>query len=373
MHTAVMRRALRRATAQIRYVRPVSPGAATSLVRAVYAQVERDFGMLAPPVALHSAAPGPLAASWAMLRESLVVPGLAGRAAKETVAAAVSLGNACPYCVAVHGAVLGGLDHRDDAEAIGGDRLDSMADSSLRDLAAWARSSGLREPTQRGDLPFPGEQLPEIAGVVVTFQYLNRMVTVFCEDSPLPGVLPAPVAGGMLRVLGKFLRSTALGALEPGASLGLLPGAGLGGRPPIPPRDAPSPGDLGWAAGNQVIADAFGRATAAIEVAGAHAASQQVRDLVTSELAAWSGQPAGLGRSWADDALSRLSQADQPAGRLALLITFAPHQVMAADIEDYRADLRSDEDVIGLAAWASLAAARRVGSWLAPARGDLRR
>ena len=40
MSNPVMRRALRRATAQIRYVRPVSPGAATSLVRAVYAQVK---------------------------------------------------------------------------------------------------------------------------------------------------------------------------------------------------------------------------------------------------------------------------------------------------------------------------------------------
>lgn len=370
-----MRRALRRATAQIRHVRPVPPGAADGPVRAVYAQVERDFGMLAPPVVLHSAAAGPLAASWAMLRESLLVQGLAGRAAKEAVAAAVSLGNACPYCVAVHGAVLGGLDHREDADAIGGDRLDSMTDPALRDLAAWARSSGLREPTQDRDLPFPAEQLPEIGGVVVTFQYLNRMVTVFCEDSPLPAVLPAPVAGGMLRVLGRFLRPTARSALEPGASLGLFPEA-TGSGP-----TAPSPGDLGWAAGDQVIADAFARAVAAIDEAGARAAGQQVRDLVSAELADWSGQPAGLSRSWADDALSRLSQADRPAGRLALFTAFAPHQVTAADIEDYRGsapgpaprgDRNSDEDVIGLTAWASLAAARRVGSWLTPTREDQR-
>ncbi len=363
MSNPVMRRALRRATAQIRYVRPVPPGAATGLVRAVYAQMERDFGMLAPPVALHSAAAGPLAASWAMLRESLLVQGQAGRAAKEAVAEAVSIGNACPYCVAVHGAVLGGLDHRDDAEAIGADRLDSVTDPALRDLAAWARSSGLREPTQRSELPFPADRLPEIGGVVVTFQYLNRMVTVFCEDSPLPGVLPAPVAGRMLKVLGKFLRPNALGALDPGAATGLLAEAGGSG----PSEPGGSPGDLGWAAGNQVISDAFARAAAAIDAAGAGAASQQARDLVTAELAGWSGQPAGLSRSWVDDALSGLSEADRPAGRLAMLIAFAPHQVLAADIEDYRRDGRSDSDVIGLASWASLTAARRVGSWLAPA------
>jgi AhpD family alkylhydroperoxidase len=353
MTNALMRRALRRSTAQIRHVRPVPPGAATGPVAAVYAQVERDFGMLAPPVVLHSAAPGPLAASWVMLRETLLVRGAADRAAKEAVAAAVSAGNACPYCVAVHGAVLRGLGHRGEAEAIGADRAAALADPAWRDLAGWARSSGRREAVLGRDLPFPAEQLPELAGVVVTFQYLNRMVTVFCEDSPLPAALPAPLAGGMMRVLGSFLRPAARGAPEPGAALCLLP-------------EAPAPGDLGWAAGRPVIADAFARAFAAIEEAGARATDGRVRAVVTNELADWSGQPAGLGRSWVDDALSGLPGADRPAGRLALLTALAPHQVGERDIEEFRRDQRTSEDLIGLTAWASLAAARRVGSWLAP-------
>ncbi len=291
-----------------------------------------------------------------MLRETLLATGVADRAAKEVVAAGVSLGNACPYCVDVHSAVLRGLAHGAEADAIGGDRVEAMADPALRDLAAWARSSGLRESVLRRDPPFPVEQLPELAGVAVTFQYLNRMVTVFCEDSPLPAILPAPLAGGMMRVLGRFLRSTASGAIEPGAALGLLP-------------EAPMPDDLGWAAGRQVIADSFARAIAVIEAAGARAVDDRVRDLVISELAGWSGQAAGLGRSWVDDALQGLARADRPAGRLALLIAFAPHQVGPPDIDEFRRGQRSDEDLISLAAWASLAAARRVGSWLAPAIG----
>lgn len=353
MKRVLMRRALRRSTMQIRHVRPVPPGAAAGQVAAVYAQVERDFGMLAPPVVLHSPAAGPLAASWVMLRETLLARGAADRAAKEMVAAGVSLGNACPYCVDVHSAVLRGLAHGAEADAIGGDRVDAMVDPALRDLAGWARASGRRESILRRDPPFPIKQLPEFAGVTVTFQYLNRMVTVFCEDSPLPAILPAQVSGGMMRVLGRFLRSTALGALEPGAALGLLP-------------DAPMPSDLGWAAGRPVIADAFARAIAVIEAAGASVVEYRVRELVTSELADWSGQAAGLGRSWVDAALSRLASADRPAGRLALLIAFAPHQVGPSDIEEFRRGQRSDEDLISLAAWASLAAARRIGSWLAP-------
>lgn len=353
MNRALMQRALRKSTGQIRHVRPVPPGAAAGPVAAVYAQVERDFGMLAPPVVLHSPAAGPLAACWVMLRETLLAAGTADRAAKEVVAAGVSLGNACPYCVDVHSAVLRGLAHGVEADALGDDRVDAMADPAMRDLAAWARSSGLRESALHGDPPFPAEQFPELAGVALTFQYLNRMVTVFCEDSPLPAILPGTVADGMMRVLGRFLRSTARSAPEPGDSLGLLP-------------EVPVPADLGWAAGRPVIADAFARAGAAIEAAGASAVDDRVRDLVTSELAGWSGQPAGLGRSWVYEALSRLASADRPAGRLALLIAFAPHQVGPQDIAEFRRDQRSDEDLISLAAWASLAAARRVGSWLVP-------
>ena len=47
------------------------------------------------------------------------------------------------------------------------------------------------------------------------------------------------------------------------------------------------------------------------------------------------------------------------------------HQVVQRDIDDFRRDQRSDEELIGLAAWASLAAARRVGSWLVPPSGHV--
>jgi len=100
--------ARRPALAQIRYVAPVRPGAAPGPVAEVYAQMERDFGMLAPPVALHAAAPDILAAIWLMLRESTLVPGALDRAAKEAIATAVSAANACPYCVEVHGTTLAG-------------------------------------------------------------------------------------------------------------------------------------------------------------------------------------------------------------------------------------------------------------------------
>ena len=362
MSATLAQRALRKSLGQIRYVAPVPPSAAEGLVAEVYAQVEHDFGMLAPPIALHSPAAGPLAASWLMLRETLAVQGLASRAAKETVAAAVSLGNTCPYCVTVHNAVLGALDHRRDATALADDHVESMGDPALRDIARWARSSGQQAAAASGALPFPADQLPELAGVAMTFQYLNRMVTVFLAESPLPSAVPAPVAGGMMRMLGRLMRPAALSGAQAGASLALLPAAAQ-------PEGAP-PADLRWSARSPSIADAFARAIAAIETAGALAVPEPARELVRGELARWDGQPRGLSRSWADDMIAGLPAAARPAGRLALLTAFAPHQVVQADIDEFRDGQAGDEQLVALSSWASLAAARRLAAWLSEAAGS---
>lgn len=352
-----MRRALRRSVTQIRYVSIVPPGKAGGVVADVYAQMERDFGMLAPPVVLHSPAEGPLAACWVMLRESLLAQGASDRAPKETVAAAVSLGNDCPYCVAVHGAVLAGLDHKPEAAVIAGDRLGAITDPALRDLAIWARSTGRRTAGPPPALPYSAEQMAELAAVAVTFHYLNRMVTVFCEQTPLPGAVPAGLAGGLMSVLGRFLGHMARTAPQPGASLDLLPEPW--------PAGEPAAGELRWAAASGSITKAFARAGAVIEAAAGPAVTGPVRELVRGELAGWDGRPRGPGRSWADDAVSGLPVADRIAGRLALLTAFAPHQISQKDIGEFRGGRFTDRELIELTAWASLAAARQAGNWLA--------
>ncbi|GAA3071315.1 carboxymuconolactone decarboxylase family protein [Streptosporangium carneum] len=340
MAGALVRRALRRSLDQVRHVSPVRPAAARGLVADVYARSEREFGMLAPPVALHSPAPEVLAACWMMLRETLLAEGRAGRAVKEAVATGVSLGNTCPYCVGVHSATLQGL--------VGGG---GAGDGEVEPVTAWARASGVRREAALHGRPFPQEQAAELVGVAVTFQYLNRMVNVFLDDTPLPPRVPAAAHGGLMRVLGWFMRLTAREVREPGASLDLLPAA-------------PLPGDLSWAAGAPNIAGAFARTAEAVEEAGRRSVPEAVRDLVTARLAGWDGGPAGLGRAWADDAVSGLPVAQRPAGRLALLTAIASHQVGGSVVDDFRAGGPDDGALIELTAWASLAAARRIGGWM---------
>jgi AhpD family alkylhydroperoxidase len=306
---------------QVRHVTPVRPSAAGDLVGQVYAQVVRDFGLLAPPVVLHSPSPEPLAACWLMLREILIVPGRAGRAAKEAVAAAVSLENTCPFCVTIHTSILTGLTGTADATALAG------------------------QPA------CPPDQAPELIGTILLLHYLNRMVNVFLGEVPLPPGVPHVALRPVMGVISGLVRAAGKRPLPSGASLDMLPEAAL-------------PADMSWASANPVIADALARASAAIESAGSRSVPESVREVVLAELAHWDGEPRGPSRAWAESAISGIPAEHQGAGRLALLMALASYQVDQSAIDAFRRGRPDDASLVELASWASLAAARRAASWI---------
>jgi hypothetical protein len=100
-----------------------------------------------------------------------------------------------------------------------------------------------------------------------------------------------------------------------------------------------------------------------------------VRDLVLAELENWRGERRGPSRAWAESAVSGLPAADRAAGRLALLTAFGSAQVDRSVVRMFRASRPGDATLVELTAWASLAAARRVGTWIprGPAEADLDR
>ncbi len=263
----------------------------------------------------------------------------ATREAKEAVAAAVSLSNRCPYCVEVHGATLIGLVRSPDAVAIAEGRVDSVSDPALRALARWASGDG-------SPAPFGPELAPAFVGVAVTFHYLNRMVNLFLQDSLLPPSVPKSARRRINRVAARIMAALARDARPPGHSIRLLP-------------DAPLPPDMAWAKGTSDIADAFARASAAIDRAGERSVPPDVRALVQS----WDGSGPGIStHEWLDGATAGLSKADRSAGRLALLIAFASHQVSPSLIEEFRLQRPGDDTLIEFAAWVSLTAARQIGA-----------
>ena len=331
MIPTLVRLAVRRSLNDTRYIQVVKPRHARGLVREVYRQVERDFSMIAPPTALHSAAPDLLAGSWMILRETLVAQGVAARASKEAVATGVSVANSCPYCEDVHGMTLAAID----------------ADSQ-DELTAWAQSSATSAGS--GTPPFAPEAAPELIGTAVAFHYYNRVVNVFLRESPFPSHVPESAKPKARKVLGGVLRPSGQPA-KPGDSNDLLPAA-------------PLTDDLTWAVGNEVIADAFARAYAVADAAGSRSVPESVRSLVQTRLSTWDGSAPGLSRSWAKQAVADLPEADQPAGHLALVIALASYQVDEGLINAYRETTPGDVPLLELASWASMAAARRVSTWL---------
>lgn len=316
-----LRRALRRGQRQIRHVTPVAPRAASGLVAEVYAQVERDFGMLAPPVTLHSPVPPVMAASWLLLRETLIADGDVDRGAKEAVAAAVSEANACPYCVEVH--------------------------STTRDVLAPRHGTGDGDehwvPGDGVPPQGPPDAIAEYLGVALTFEYLNRMANVFLPDSPLPPEVPARLRSRAQRVLGWVVApGTSVAA---GAALPLLP-------------EADPPADADWVAGSGRIAAAVGAACAAIETAAAGAVPEPVMDLVRVLLADENASGAVLHPAAVDDLLRELRPDQRATARIAILTALASYRVDDAVIATYRSAGGTDASLIGLTAWASMTAAR---------------
>ncbi|MEV0391686.1 carboxymuconolactone decarboxylase family protein [Polymorphospora rubra] len=343
---------------QIRHVAPVRRGAARGLVAEVYRQLERDFGVLAPPVALHAPAPEVLAACWLMLRETVIVESTVDRLTKETVAAAVSRANTCPYCITVHeemSQTLGRPARPPGAAPAGAKPVPGGSAGHPRAVADWVTAVPDRVAAGGRDRPFPSSHTPEVVGGAVLMHYLNRVVNVLLYDIPLPPGVPRMALGPVMKVLGRQIVGQARGSHAPGRSLDLLPAA----EPPA---------DLWWTATNPNVAAAFGAAVAAVEAAGARSVPAPVRELVLRELDAWDGTARPLDPSWLSGPVSGLAAADRPAGRLAMLVAFAAYRVDQPTVDAFRRTGATDADLVGLCAWAALAASRQIGARLAGPR-----
>jgi len=339
----------------VHYVRPVLQNHATGLVAAVYSQAEEEFALV-PPLTIHSSVPEILAGVWCVTREAYIV-GHADRADRETVAAAVSRTNACPYCIQVHSAMLHAASKHDLARQL---LEDSEASSSAHSpLVEWALAT--RDPTAAilDRAPFAPEAAPSILATAIAYHYINRMVNVFLDESPMPlkirsGALKNALGRMMGRVVGR--RIVAVDA-PPGRSLALLP-------------DAAVPPEFDWAHRDPSIAGALARLAHAVEDHGRRVLPVSVRRLVEDRLAVWDGKDPGLGLQWLDRSIVPLhGPADRAAARLALLTALASYRVDASVGDTFKAHYPREADLVAVAAWASFKAVQRLSSWIAgPAR-----
>jgi AhpD family alkylhydroperoxidase len=326
-----------------RLTTPAPPGDATGRTAEVYAQLAADFGIgRAPTFVALSAAPDLLAATWAMLRESLLA-GRASRTDKELVALGVSAANRCPFCVEAHTVLLHATgDHR-LAETVA--RGGTPDDPGQAALVAWGRATRTPGAPEVAARPFDPADAPEFVGTALAFHFINRMVSALLTEDMLPGGLQRL---RLVRSLGgRALARTVRRPLPAGASLPLLRG-GPAGPPPEWAADAP-------------VGTAFAALRRAA-AAGGHRLGEAAREAVVAAVDAWDGAHPPLGGDWTAAPLAAVPVAERPAARLALLAALAPYRITEADAEAWRtADPDPyDADLVRVFAFGAMTAVCRI-------------
>lgn len=336
----------------MRYVHAVPRHEAAGLVAEVYDMITEDF-FINGSLSSRSKVPPLLAAMWTAGRESILVNDRLDRTTKEAMTAVLSQINDCPYCGdMLIGLVHAGKEHEAARKIFAGEE-GRIADSLLRERLAWVKSVATPGRTDHRPVPFTAEELPEAIAALMAMSDINRFSHVVMDGSPVdaPRGLQS-VKKVALRVLGNELESTQRAPVPPGRALSLLP-------------PAPLPDDLWWAEPNERVAAALARWATTVENEASGVVPAAVRDLVSRNLHAWTGEQMPLSRSWVDAEVAELSGPDQPTARLALVLAKAPYQVDETLVQAVVRDDPDEERFIRMLAWMSSTAARRFAQGLA--------
>ncbi|NBE55555.1 carboxymuconolactone decarboxylase family protein [Streptomyces boluensis] len=339
-----------------RYTDPVPPTSATgptgptAELAELYAQIAADFGIAEPaPFVVLSASPELAAATWALMRESLL-DGPGPRNGKTVAALGVSLANRCPFCVDAHTLLLhaGGAPHLADAVARDG----APDDEHHARVLAWAKATRTPGAPELATAPFPDAHAPGYIGTVLAFHFINRVVSALLTENLLPeGVRPADLLRGPEgEALSRAVRRTP----APGASLAFLDPRFRAAHTDL---DGPADGDNsadsgpGWAAGTPVApAYAAFREVASM---GAGLLSEEDQALVTRTVADWDGAHPPV--RWPE-----LPGTDRPGARLAVLAAVAPYRLTDDDVAAWLTPPRTDHCLVHLVAYGAFLAVTRV-------------
>ncbi|MEO3745189.1 carboxymuconolactone decarboxylase family protein [Plantactinospora sp. B5E13] len=324
-----------------RFFRPAPVRSATGLTAEVYRQLRDEFLGPVPTFRALSAAPELLAATWALMRESLLA-GQTSRVDRELVASAVSRANHCRFCVDAHVMLLHALGESELAEMIASGGTPS--EPRYAALVAWAETS--RSPRST-DWTSPHH--PEITGTLLAFHFVNRVVSALLDPDLLPGGLQR---SPLVRTAGGRLAARpARQPKEPGRSLPLLGDA------------ATAPPD--WAGDSPV-----GVAYAALRDAAAQGGTllgETARETVTATVHWEDGRHPDRPVEWATELVRGLPDRDRTGTRIALLAAFAPGAISADDVARWRHGHPADADLVRLVAYGAITATDHVARALVPA------
>jgi len=301
-----------------RFFTPAPARSATGPAADVYGQLREEFLGPVPTFQALSAVPELMAATWTMMRESLLA-GDASRVDREIVAASVSRANRCRFCVDAHVMLLHALGEHTIAEALA--RGDAPAETPL---IAWAEAS--RSPRATGWTP----QTAELTGTVEAFHFINRMVSALLDPDLLPGGLQR---SPMVRSVGGRLYAKIA-------------------REHREHRDSP---------------EAAYRKLRGVAEQGGELLGDLARQTVAATVSWEDGRHPDRPREWAVDLVADLPAIDRVGTRIALLAAFAPSAISPGDVALWRLSHPADADLVRLIAYGAITATDHVANTPKPA------
>ncbi len=327
----------------IKYIKIDKGAYDETLVAKTYGQIRRDFGFLAEPFTLHTPAPTTLAASWILIREVMLVGDLDQRI-KEVIATAVSESNQCPYCVDAHTIMFKALGGRVGYTFTKHDNPD------IQLAYRWGSTTTTPGVGFFQQFSLPPNVFPEIFGTALAFHYINRMVSVFLDETPLP-VQNRRLRDIQQQLAAIWLRSTVRRSKVEGDSLSLLPKVECHGLD-----------NLRWLELLSNIGSAICKWADALEQSGAQALTIAARACIHHHLELWNGEKPPLGTLWLDEITKGLQGEDLAGARLGILTALCAYRVTDKHIQDYRNFQSLDSSLVSAVAWASMKTALRIAS-----------
>lgn len=305
-------------------------------------QAVLDFGLVPPPISIHKADSDLFAASWACLRETLVV-GQVPRYFKEAVATGAANANKCPYCVGAHSMMYD--IYKPKAKSVArGDEASGVLDTTV--LSNWAQSCYAAESNRLVE-PFPKSARAEIIGTAVFFHYLTRMVSVYLGDSFVPEKLAwsVPIMMPVMRlVMGlNDRRRKKLGASR---------------LPDIPSDNGPA-----WADQDNVSV-AFAQFGQVTEKKITRILDQPMIDFINNYLLTWKKPADSPGAGWVNTHLEDWSEQNplqKQQAKFMLLVIGSPYMIIDSD-KNALIEKMGDANFLIMTAWVALKAALRTGA-----------
>ncbi len=300
-----------------------------------------DFGMVPPPISIHKIDNDLFAASWACLRETLLV-GQVPRYFKEAVATGAAEANKCPYCIGAHSMMFDIFKPKTNPPSHPG-KASNIMDTEA--LSNWASSCYLPE-NSRPVQPFPKTFQAEIIGTAVFFHYLTRMVSIYLGDSIIPKKLEwsVPIMMPLMRLL---MGLNDKRRKKPGTSR----------LPNIPSNKGPE-----WADQDNVKA-AFSQFQHITENKISTILDKPMIEFINTYLSSWERLADTPGAGWVNryiDDCPEMSLLKKQQARYMLMTIGSPYMILD-DHKEFLMKKMGLSDLLAMTAWVALKAALRTG------------